>query len=232
MYRSLILSALVALTAGCPGTPTPIGFTMRDFFPIDNGREWAFGNLDVELDYTIDGLLDPTAAETLESGVIIQPLVYTKVCNEGAEGCIDGPLYTLWMSQDSVDGVALWAYSEADGERVLFDSPLKVANAKMGLGETATSVEVDGHTFTSTFLDIEGDHQLDRDGNPLAPELGCDQGVQVEWTCAHLLVESEPAGHWLTGDYWASAGWNIVAWNRAGDDGKWRTIRADYSDSE
>ena len=117
-------------------------------------------------------------------------------------------------------------YETPEKGKVVFTNPLRLAKSKMSRGDDIVSTEVDGHTFTTTFFDMEKDGTIDVDGEPIDEILGCDQDVGVEWECVHLVVESDPPGHWLAGDWWASPGWGLVAWKRTDDVDKWRTIDA------
>lgn len=225
MHRALVLALSLTTLAGCPQDPVTVGFRMQDFFPVDNDRKWVFSNMDQELDYVIDGTMRASDRVTMESGQSYAVLHYERRCIEDVEECGAGFLYDLYMWSDG-SGVEIWGYETPEKGQVVFETPIVLADGRMGRGQSVTSLEVDGHVFTTTFSDLEKDGSLDRDGNPIPEELGCDQQVGVEWECVRMTLESDPPGHWLAGEWWASSGWNVVAWNRTGDEGKWRTISA------
>lgn len=227
MRTVLILSLLATSLVGCVQDPVPVGFDMSDFFPLDNSRTWTFDNMDQDLDYFIDASLTintEPGEQVTEAGDKYQILHYEARCIDGVEECGAGFLYDIYMSEGPY-GIALHGYETPETGQVLFSDRLRLGPSKMARGDDIVSVDIDGHTFTSTFLDIEMDGTIGPDGEPIAEELGCDKTMSgPEWECVHMVVESDPPGHWLAGDWWASAGWNVVAWNRTDDDGKWRAI--------
>jgi len=227
MQRPLALAMFATLLAGCPQDVFPVGFDMSDFYQFSNGRQWTYSTLNAEVDYVIDARMDPARTLELDNGDTATIITYEKRCLEGVEDCGAGFMYDLYMSETSVYGVAIHGYENPTEGKVLFENRLLIAPPKMARGDSITSTDVQGHTFTSTFFDIEEDGETDADGNPIAEELGCDQDVGVVWECAHFTIESDPPGHWLAGDWWTAAGWNTVAWKRTDDIDKWRTIDAD-----
>jgi len=201
---------------------------MDEFFPLDGAeRSWVMENMDSPQDFLLDVTFDGER-QVLEDDSEVYTFSTAKRCIDGVDDCGAGPLYDITMSSAPLVGVRLHGYTLAGEEPVVFNNPLVLADDKMVRGDVVTTEDVDGHSFTVTFVGLEA--ELDDDGEPtgLADELGCDHTMGVIWKCAHLSVESTPAGHWLAGDYWATAGYNIVAFKRVDDPGKWRTIDVEY----
>lgn len=228
MHRSMILVLAGLTLAACENPVQYSGFSMDDFFPLDGAeRSWVMENMDVTEDYLLDVAFDGEP-ERLSDGTDVFTFTAVRRCTEAAPECDAGPEYTMRMSSVPLTGIQIHGYSLGGGEAVDFAAPLVLASGKMVRGDTVTTADVDGHSFTATFVDVEAER--DGDGNPteLAPELGCDHTLNVNWQCAHLKVESTPAGHWLAGDWWATPGYNVVAFKRSNDSGKWRTIDVDF----
>lgn len=232
MRRILGLLAATTVLTACPQDPVRVGFNMSDYFGVDQGREYVYTNMDEELDYRIRGILDPRRLDNPETpagieGMDAVRISYAKECNEGVEECGAGPLYDLFMDDNDTEGVVIRGYENPSAGRVVFETPLVLAKPKFGRGDAVVTADVDGHTFTSRFFDLEEDGTVLPDGSEIPAELGCDQDLDVSWECAHFVVESDPPGHWLAGDWWAAPGYHIVAWNRTEDGGKWRVLDAD-----
>jgi len=230
MYRPSIVLFAGLLLGACENEIQYSGFDMDDFFPVDGTeRGWVMDNMDTSEQYVLDiaFLGEP---EVVDGDVEVFTFDASRRCIEGVEECGAGPAFSYGMSVEPLDGIRLHHYSVDGADPVVFDTPMVLAKDKMARGDTVTTDNVDGHSFTVTFVDLE--RELDDDGQPteLAPELGCDQTLRVNWECAHLKVESTPAGHWLAGDWWAAAGYNVVAFKRTNDSGKWRTIDVSYTE--
>ena len=110
------------------------------------------------------------------------------------------------MSSSVAKGARLHGYSTPTNPDVVFETPLALTKGSMFGGETVTTSGIDGHDFTATFHGLEA----------------CEILWVADWDeCARITLESQPAGHWLTGTYWAVAGFNIVARQQAADTGRW-----------
>jgi len=203
--------ALVCSLAACTGNP-PVnnGFLMTDFFPLDGTRTWEFSNLDETVPYVLDGQLNPVPETDPENrdGTFIHRVRLTARCKEGQTECGEGWKYDYQISADNSFGIRLWGYDSPDTGPVTFADPVVLAKARMVFDDTKESLGIDGHDFVTTFEDVSED---------------CDEDLQVKWSCARLRLDSDPPGHILAGTWWAVAGYNVVAWQRTGDTGKWRT---------
>jgi hypothetical protein len=213
--RTVMMALLALGLAGCDQDQFQYsGFQMVDFFPLEGDvTGWTFGNVDPGVDYRLIRTLTPEEDVNPESrgdGLVVWTWSVEAVCVEDTEDCAEtGWQYDLSLSSSSRRGVLIHGYERPDTGFVAFDPPLELAESRMALGDATTTDNVDGHSFTSTLVGLED----------------CEDTLAVDWECAHLSITSEPEGHWLTGDWWATAGFNIVAFERQEDPGKWRIIR-------
>jgi hypothetical protein len=218
MRTPWLLAAAVAVSAGCqPDDPVFSGYPMADYFPFDGQIiGWRFGNRSTDPDYTLDRTFDPTASVTV-ADVVHHTMALRRVCLPEAEGCTGGFAYSYVMSSSPSLGVRFHGYERAGEAAVVLDPPIRLADVKMAptLGVeqppangVVTTSGSDGHDWTSTFLELTD----------------CDQTFSVAWSCALLRLESDPPGHWLSGDWYAVPGFNVVSFELAEDPGRWRMV--------
>jgi hypothetical protein len=209
MRRATLVMAL-CFGAGCDGqTISYTGYYMADFFPLDGTeRSWEYGNIDVELDYKLVSELDIEGSELSEDQRYrIFNLSTRAECLPNVDDCGAGWKYDYKIAASRGLGVTLHGYQLPGADPVVFESPIRLADVQMKSGDSRESGEVDGHTWTTTFMGVNSD---------------CDQTMPVDWKCGQLVLESDPPGHWLAGTWWAAAGYNVVAFERTNDPGKWR----------
>lgn len=209
MRHAWVLVATLAM-AGCDNQYQYSGFQMSDFFTLNGDVVgWTFGNTDATVNHLLVRTLDPEPVINADEQAVYTWSVDAE-CVESAPDCgVEGFQYAIQMSVDDRRGVQIHGYERPDTGLVEFDSPIELADVRMARGDTVDSLGVDGYDFTTTYVQNED----------------CEQTLQVSWDCARIELTSEPAGHWLTGVYWATPGYNIVAFQREGDVGKWRVIR-------
>ena len=197
--------------AGCDNGYEYSGFQMTDFFPMD-GTERSLTYSTVEnLDYDLKMTMLLDSVDDRGEGLRVVTFSHEKLCREGVEECGAGFVYDFKLSSDDTRGTLIHGYERADGP-VVFDTPLTLAKVRMAFGDTQTTVGVDGHDFTTTY-----------NGN-----VDCEDTLNVDWECAHLTLESTPAGHWLAGEWYATPGYNLVSFQRTEDTGRWITTDWSY----
>lgn len=204
------LAALVVLVApsGCaqPDFGTP-GRLMDDYFELTNASEWTYVSTDDSFDWQ-------NKAVRSEEGVALDEdtTVYTRShevqCTE-SPGCEPAFLYSIDWSTSPSDGAFIHGWQLPDMEEPRpAETPIRIVDNRMNVGDIETTEGVDGHAFTSEFTRLEA-----------CPTPGVPRFA--EETCVVLTVTSEPAGHWLAGTYWALTGWHVVAFERTDDTGRW-----------
>lgn len=199
--------------AGCENGYDYSGFQMTDFFPLDGSERMLTYGSPSETDFDLVTDIKVAEAEDLGGGLRIITYSTSKVCAEGVEECGAGWAYDFYLSADDTRGTLLHGYERADGDgRVDFDEPIMLADVRMAFGDSKNSLDIDGHDFLTTY-----------NGN-----VDCEDTLNVDWECAHITLTSEPAGHWLAGDWYATAGYNLVSFKRTEDAGRWVTIDWSY----
>jgi hypothetical protein len=192
---------------------------MTDFFPLDGTRSWEFANMNSQVNVVLDGQLNPNLESDpaiREDDVVVHRLRYTARCQEGQPECgEEGWKYDILMSADTTWGVQLWGYDTPETGAVAFEDAIRLAEVRMAFDDFRESPGIDGHDFVSTFETVSED---------------CDELLSVKWECARLRLDSTPPGHWLAGTWWAVAGYNVVAWQRTNDLGKWRTTDVSWEE--
>jgi hypothetical protein len=209
MRVAWLVPAAVVLLAGCtPDDPVFRGYPMADYFPADGQvLGWTFGNRDVEVDYVLDRTFDPEASVTAND-VTLHTFSTSRRCIAGVEECGAGFVWSYTFASRSGVGVFLHGYEVAGEGAVTLDPPVKIANGHMAPLESVETAGSDGHDWTASFEELTD----------------CYQTFEVAWQCARIHIETDPPGHWLTGDWYAVPGYNVVAFQRAGDEGLWRLI--------
>jgi hypothetical protein len=211
--------AMALWAGGCNGPDTGqygyAGYVMEDFFPFDGQRSWEFVNDDASLPYKLTAALDPVYEEQNEGVTRVFTIEYAMECVSTDAGCEDGPYRTRYvkMSSDSTYGTLLYGYdSEASGP-VQFSPPVVFTDANSKVGQVEET-ETGGTTWTSTFSSIEP-----------CPVKNTDQWDE----CVHFVLDDGGAGTPLAGEYWAVAGYNVVAMQLAEDAEKWQLLNTVYS---
>ncbi|TVQ86513.1 MAG: hypothetical protein EA397_20150 [Deltaproteobacteria bacterium] len=206
--RKVWIPMVATLAAACqPDDPT-IGYVMDEYFPFDGEViGWTFGNMNESVDYLLHRTFDPDDSVTVDE---IRRHTFTtfKECSEDAVDCEEGFVWEYVISGGAGRGVALHAYERQGEARVELEPPIRLANPRMAPGETLNTASSGGHAWTSTFASVED----------------CEQTLDVQWRCAKITLQSDPPGHWLTGDWYGQPGYNLVSFERAEDPGRWRLV--------
>lgn len=216
--------ALVACTGGDQFTYS--GYPMNEFFPFDGQRTWEFENEDATVDHTLVATLN-TEPEALDGGVFVYTVDYTKGCLErddtDAAECTGGEPWRVsrirWSSSQG-DGVEIHSFDDTNGT-TSFEPPLVIAGDRGGVSDSWVT-DTTGGAFTSRFVSI-GE---------------CPVVMEVDWDeCVRIHVDDDgdegTAGtHPLHGDWYAVAGFNVIALALKDDPGRWRLSGTTYSPLE
>jgi hypothetical protein len=190
----LSLSACVTRDTTDGGEP----YVSAELFPFDGERTSTFRSTDATLPYelVVVSVPPPEVTDTLN----VYTVHYERSCVSDDPACVDGEIFSLQWSSREGDGVFVFG---ADG--VTFDPPVRVANDHTGVGDVAETVTA-GARWTST---MEGMFE-------------CPVAMAVEWeSCARFVIESDGEGGPLVGTWWAAASHGTVAFEPAGETGRW-----------
>jgi hypothetical protein len=220
MRAAMAALAVVGL-AGCNSGGNPYsyeGFTMSSFFPFDGQRDWTF--LQDGVVHELLATLDPEF-EVVDS-LRIYKVDYALQCPAGIDGCepAEHAFSQLRWSSDAGNGTLIHAIQGPAGEQV-FDPPIALTADRGKKGDVVTT-ETGGATFTARFDDL----------------VPCPIRYTDQWEqCAKIVLDDddnpETAGsHPLHGDWFAVAGYNVVAMQLIGDAAQWQLNDATYEELE
>ena len=230
LFRLGILGS-VLLTACDGGGYTYAGLVMNDFFPFDGVRTWEFISSDTTVPYLMNAELGQTP-ELVEEGVTkVYTLSYSTSCPAGVADCtedMEGWVRDIKLSEGG-RGARIHGFDSPETGPVVFEPPITLAARTMEVTDTVTTT-TGGETFTTRF-DNYGDF--------------CDVPYTSEWnqcivlTLCNGVFETNPDNgveecvddgdpHPLSGVYTAVAGYNIIAFELAGDPGRWQLIKQTY----
>lgn len=198
---------LVGLAA-CAGTPpTYVGTDLYLMFPFDGVRTWEFVSTDPEISYALVAKMRSTEPDVHEDGHNLYPVDYFSECRQNDPDCVDGLIRTIVWANDEVDGTFIYAWTEGSNT-LTFDPPLMIADTEMRRDDVLTT-ETGGATWTSRLDALES----------------CPVRLNVDWQCAKMVLDDgddNPAtGSGLTGTYWATVGYNVVAIAPEGGEDVW-----------
>lgn len=222
--RRRALPALVGLALGASACApaTNVGFEgerMHDAFPFNGQRVWTYLADDAAVPYKLVATLlpDPRLENSDRSRVYTIEFVYdcvnlTADCSDDdmdGTSDIEGEVaFQMELSADSGFGVLMWSF---DGTP--YDPPLKLADATMKSGESATS-SPNGTSVTSTF---EGRTVCEAPFWPASPP-----------ECFEIAVEA--GGLPVSGTWWPTFQIGVVAFDIAGEDTIWRLREYEFTD--
>ncbi|TVQ91657.1 MAG: hypothetical protein EA397_08585 [Deltaproteobacteria bacterium] len=204
--RALTFLLPLALCS-CDNDTSFSGYLTHELFPFDGQVVgWTFGTRDESFDHQIVQTFDPS--ETVSVGSEQRhTLRASRRCKPSVESCDEGFAWAYTMSADAINGVQVHAYETPEDGLVELDPPLLIAPPRSFPTEIAESQAVDGHDFESEWVTINA---------------RCDQSFEVGWECAHFSITSDPPGHFLSGDWFAVRGYNVVSFQRGYDTARWR----------
>ncbi len=184
---------------------------VAEAFPFDGAPTWEFMNANQSVSYKLIGILDQTRNDDDE----IFTIRYTKMCMAVDASCVDGELVrAISWSNDPVEGVAIHSVNNS-GVQTEFDPPLALAASEMYYDDTMIT-ETAGFTWTSTLVTSEE--------CPVAITGGIDAD------CLRISLSDGGMGETnagLVGEYWAVAGYGVVAMDVAADQGRWELVDYD-----
>jgi hypothetical protein len=235
MRARLLLALSVAALPGCPGgTPNPVGYegySMEDFFPFDGQRSWTFVNADASVPNRVVVTLDP-AYEEASSGALVYTISYGIECPSDSEddsgleepdACAEGPwrVRSVKWSSDSTLGTLIHAIDTESTGEVAFDPAIQVTDDRGQLDALETT-ETGGATWYSRFTEVTD-----------CPVLFTDEWDQ----CVNIHLDDDndattPGTHPIHGDYYAVAGWNVVAFQLTNDSDRWELLSTTYEEIE
>ncbi len=204
MKRVIPAALAVILLTGCPPKQNPYsygGTLMYEMFPFDGIRTWEFVNTDEELSYSMIATMreqDPEAKEP-KDGVPRYTIDYAKHCRGADPDCYEGEIMrTITWSSDLTEGVRIHDYEDTNG-LIEFGTAIQLAPSEMERDDVEET-KTDGYTWTSTLIGAEN----------------CPVRMNVDWEdCMHLVLDDgdgdDTTNTGLVGDYWAIAGFNVVA---------------------
>lgn len=204
--RALTL-LLPLLLCSCDNDTSFSGYMTHEYFPFDGlVVGWTFGTRDESFDYQLVQTFDPEESVSVD-GQQRHTLSATRRCLPSVESCDEGFAWAYTMSAEAIRGVQVHAYETPEEGLVELDPPLLIAHARGQPGDEAISEGVDGHDFVSEWITVNA---------------RCDQDFEIGWECAHFSITSDPPGHFLSGDWFAVRGYNVVSFQRGQDAARWR----------
>lgn len=197
------------LLAACNGPE--VGYTgtqMKDYFPMEGGREATYVNGDKAIDWLlVMEKVNPT--ETVDQLELVTFEYYRDDTYE--------LLGSVTWSNRSGE-VLIHRWSGAGGTSETFDTPVAVtpSSGYMKAGESVTT-ETNGRTFTSTFVDVQD----------------CPVQWGLDWEdCVHLEIDDgdgDPmAGPIFAGEYWLVTRYMFAWMLTTGYTEKWNLANYDY----
>ena len=214
----------VALVAGCEPSNTQYGYdgyAMADFFPFDGERTWTFVQEGVE--HHLEAKLNTAFATVEGDNTRIYDVDYSLVCPEGSEETCTPAAHRfskIRWSAGSGDGALIHGIVGENGEQT-FDPPIALTDDRGSIGSVVTT-ETGGATFIGRFDDI----------------VPCPISYTDEWEqCIKVRLDDDddaatPGNHPLHGDYYAVAGYNIVAMQLTDDAALWELYDTTYAEAE
>jgi hypothetical protein len=210
---SFLALAAVALT-GCGTTTFDFqGDELYQYFPFNGTRIWTYQSTDTSLSYLLRAELQEDNELLEDSRTRVYTVDFTTDCRSADDGCEEGALAFSWkMSADSSKGTLIHAIGED-----VFDPPVRLADPQMNIGETTETASGDA-TYTATYEDfVDCPAPYWRGAPP---------------RCAHLsLSDGEDTGASpITGDFWATVQFNVVAFRLDGLGQEWQLREVDFDD--
>ena len=219
--RTAMAALAVLVLAGCGNGANPYtydGFTMSTFFPFDGQRDWTFLQEDVV--HQLVATLNPEFE--IVNSMRVYDVDYALVCPAGVDNCepAEHAISKLRWSSDAGTGTFIHAMIGTAGEQV-FDPPVALTADRGKKGDLVTT-ETGGTTFTAKF-----------DGIVSCPIRYTDDWAQ----CANIVLDDDDnretvGSHPLHGDWFAVAGYNVVAMQLLGDTAQWQLNDATYEELE
>lgn len=198
---------LVLALAACAPSDPPIesgGYVSAQLFPFDGERTWTYRSTDDTLAYELVVVSEPPP--DVADALNVYTVRYARRCVSNDPECVDGEAFSLRWASRVGEGVLVYGYDD-----VQLDPPVRIADDRTDAGDVAETV-TGGATWTSA---MEGMSD-------------CPVAMAVEWdSCARFVVESDADGGPLAGTWWAARGHNVVAFEPAGDVGRWELAELD-----
>jgi hypothetical protein len=218
--RHAALFVALALS-GC--TPLPDdkfkGYDPSDFFTFDPDYRWEYVSTDTELKYALYGQINPELEESVDDGATkIRTFEFFKNCVGNDPTCVEDEFVrSFQISVNSLFGTYLWG-SAAGADATDFDPEVAITGRYSKKGDVVET-ETGGKTWTSTMRTIEA----------------CPVQWNVEWpTCLVYDVDDGDgdlkAGDPMSGTWWMVAGYALVAFDLAGETGRWELQDHDKRD--
>ena len=177
---------------------------VSEAFPFDGNPTWEFLNASETVSYKLIGTVSKD-----RSYDIIYTIKYVKHCMAVDTTCVDDELVrAISLSNDPNDGVYLHSVNDA-GVETVFEPPLALAAAEMYQNDQMIT-QTAGFTWTSTLVSTEDCPVVITGG--------------IADKCLRLSLSDGGMGETnsgLVGEYWATAGYGIVAMDVASDPGRW-----------
>jgi hypothetical protein len=212
------------LAAGCDPGNTQYGYegyAMADFFPFDGERSWTFSQDGGT--QQLQALLNPEFEQSEADSTRIFTVAYSRTCPEGLEEtCVpeEHPISSIRWSASSGDGVRVHGIAGEGGEQS-FDPPIAFTDNRGSIGNVVSTV-TGGATFTAHFEDI----------------VSCPINYTDNWEqCVKIVVDDDddattPGNHPLHGEYYAVAGYNVVAMQLRDDSALWKLTNTTYVEAD
>jgi len=209
-FGLFILAPLALIACETEGDETaPVDVT--EAFPFDGNPTWELMNENTAVTYQLVGSL---AQDRDDAN--IYTIRYAKRCMAVDPTCVDDELVrAISLSNDPNTGVYLHSVNDA-GVETVFEPPLAIAAAEMFQNDQMIT-QTAGFTWTSTLVSTEECPVVITGG--------------IADQCLRLSISDGGMGETnagLVGEYWATAGYGIVAMDVASDEGRWEL--RDYVD--
>jgi len=212
--RFVLFALAPMMFFGCETTEDETGpVDMSEAFPVGGNSSWEFLNANATVSYTLIGSL--AQDRTDES---LYTIKYVKHCMAVDETCVEGELVrSLTLSNDANNGVLIHGTNDA-GIETVYEPPLTMAAAEMYQSDQMIT-QTAGFTWTSTLVATEECPVVITGG--------------IAEQCVRISLSDGGMGETnsgLVGEYWATAGYGIVAMDVASDEGRWEL--RDYAEGE
>ena len=203
----IVVSPLIFF--GCDGADDAgsLAVDMTEVFHSTGTPTWEFLNANPAVSYKLIGTLAQDRGDEN-----VYTVKYAKMCMAVDDSCNDGELVrAISWSNDAVDGVLVHELNDG-GVETTFDPPLAMATPEMFLSDQVVT-QTAGMIWTSTLVSSEECPVLITGG--------------ITDSCLRISLTDGGAGatnSGLVGEYWAVAGYGIVAMDVASDEGRWELL--------
>lgn len=215
--RAVMLSMGLMACAGPGFQPTSGATPVWDMFPFDGEREWTYVSTDASLVYKLVATCD--GIPEVMNGANVYTVHYKVECVGNSETCVTGErLFVLRWSSNNTDGVYIHAYSVGDPIQFIdFVPPLHIAYDDMN-NEDAIQTKTNSALWTSTMGPIR----------ECPVRMSGDFDNCGTWT----ITTNQGDGFPIAGQWWASKGLGVAAFQLATDSGQWQLAQDECVDCD